>query len=170
MVEVEPLVNMAAGEARWGLDAWVPAGSLRRVAAAPDPGAAASRALKAATGRSLILVVRDAHRSPATRSLVTAVLAERPDTILVEMGLPYWQPPAGAYQAYLATYGASRANAQAAAELLGLTDLRNPVAGKWESSDRKRGKIAWNPGKYQLVWEYARGSDRPGRATTCRCG
>jgi beta-N-acetylhexosaminidase len=68
---------------------------------------------------------------------VTAVLAERPDTILVEMGLPYWQPPAGAYQAYLATYGASRANAQAAAELLGLTDLRNPVAGKWEFVDRK---------------------------------
>jgi hypothetical protein len=52
---------------------------------------------------------------------VTAVLAERPDTILVEMGLPYWQPPPGSCQAYLATYGASRANAQAAAELLGLT-------------------------------------------------
>jgi beta-N-acetylhexosaminidase len=123
VVEVEPIANMAAGDARWGLNAWVPAGSLR-VAAVPDAGTAASeacRALKAAAGRSLILVVRDAHRSAATRSLVTAVLAERPDTILVEMGLPYWQPPAGAYQAYLATYGASRANAQAAAELLGLT-------------------------------------------------
>ncbi|HEY4465289.1 MAG TPA: glycoside hydrolase family 3 protein, partial [Streptosporangiaceae bacterium] len=132
VVEVEPIANMAAGDARWGLNAWVPAGSLR-VAAVPDAGTAASeayRALKAAAGRSLILVVRDAHRSAATRSLVTAVLAERPDTILVEMGLPYWQPPAGAYQAYLATYGASRANAQAAAELLGLTDLRHPAAGK----------------------------------------
>ena len=124
VVEVEPVVNMAAGDARWGLDAWVPAGSLRRVAAAPDPAtttSTATGALKAAAGRSLILVVRDAHRSPATRSLVTAILAERPDTILVEMGLPYWQPPAGSYQAYLATFGASRANAQAAAELLGLT-------------------------------------------------
>jgi beta-N-acetylhexosaminidase len=149
VVEVEPLVNMAAGEARWGLDAWVPASSLR-VAAVPNAGTAApgaAEALKAATGRSLILVVRDAHRSPATRSLVTAVLAERPDTILVEMGLPYWQPPAGAYQAYLATYGASRANAQAAAELLGLTDLRNQVAGKWESIDRKRGKSLLESGK-----------------------
>ena len=38
------MVNMAAGEARWGLDAWVPAGSLRRVAAVPDPGTAASGA------------------------------------------------------------------------------------------------------------------------------
>ena len=121
VVEVEPLPNMAAGDARWGLDAFVPAGSSRRVAAAPDPVQAAAAALKAAAGRSLILAVRDAHRSPATQHMVTAVLAERPDTVLVEMGLPYWQPPAGACQTFLATYGASRANAQAAAEFLGLT-------------------------------------------------
>ena len=111
---------MAAGDARWGLASWVPPDSLRRVAAAPDPGIAAASALKAAAGRSLVLVVRDAHRSPATRALVTSVLAERPDAVLVEMGLPYWRPPAGACQAYLATYGATRANAEAAAELLGL--------------------------------------------------
>jgi beta-N-acetylhexosaminidase len=121
VVEVEPVPNMAAGNARWGLDAWAPAGNSRRVAAAPDPGQAAAAALKAAAGRSLVLAVRDAHRSPATQHLVTAVLAERPDTVLVEMGLPYWQPPAGACQTYLATFGASRANATAAAEFLGLT-------------------------------------------------
>jgi beta-N-acetylhexosaminidase len=120
IVEVEPLPNMAAGDAWWGLGRWAPPGSVRRVTAAPDPGQAAAAALKAATGRSLVLAVRDAHRSPATQHLVTAVLAERPDTVLVEMGLPYWQPPEGAYQTYLATYGASRANAEAAAELLGL--------------------------------------------------
>jgi beta-N-acetylhexosaminidase len=34
------------------------------------------------------------------------------------MGVPLWTPSAGT--AYLATYGASRASAQAAAELLGL--------------------------------------------------
>ena len=51
---------------------------------------------------------------------MTSVLAERPDAVLVEMGLPYWQPPLGACQAYLAIYGATRANAQAAAGLLGL--------------------------------------------------
>jgi len=120
VVEVEPPVNMAAGNARWGLRDWVPDGSLRRVSAVPDAGTAASGAVKAAAGRSLVVVVRDAHRSPATRALVTAILAERPDAVLVEMGLPYWRPPAGACQAYVATYGASRANAQAAAELLGL--------------------------------------------------
>ena len=63
-------------------------------------------------------VVRDAHRDQATRSLIIALLAARPDTVLVEMGLPLWRPPAGT--SYLATYGASRASAQAAAELLGL--------------------------------------------------
>jgi beta-N-acetylhexosaminidase len=121
VIEVEPLPNMAAGDARWGLGSWAPAGSSRRVPAAPDPAQAAAVALKTAAGRSLVLVVRDAHRSPATRQLVIAVLAERPDTVLVEMGLPYWEPPEGTYQAYLTTFGASRANAQAAAEFLGLT-------------------------------------------------
>ncbi|MBO0802586.1 MAG: glycoside hydrolase family 3 protein, partial [Nocardiopsaceae bacterium] len=86
---------------------------------------AAAEALKAAAGRSLVLVVRDAHRSAATQALVTSVLAERGDAVLVEMGLPYWQPqpPAGTYQSHLATYGASRASARAAAELLGLASV-----------------------------------------------
>jgi beta-N-acetylhexosaminidase len=74
--------------------------------------------LDAAGRRSLVVVVRDAHRDPDTRSLVSALLAARPDTVLVEMGLPLWRPPEGT--SYLATYGASRASAQAAAELLGL--------------------------------------------------
>ena len=43
----------------------------------------------------------------------------RPDLVLVEMGLPLWRPPEGT--SYVATYGASRASAHAAAELLGLT-------------------------------------------------
>jgi beta-N-acetylhexosaminidase len=46
------------------------------------------------------------------------VLAARPDAIVVDMGAPAWTPPPGT--AYLATYGASRACAQAAAEALGL--------------------------------------------------
>jgi beta-N-acetylhexosaminidase len=125
VVEVEPLPNIAAGDARWGLAAWAPAGSARRVAAAPDPVQAAAGVVKAATGRSLVLAFRDAHRSAATRHLVTAVLAERPDAVLVEMGLPYWRPPEGTYQTYLVTFGASQANARAAAEFLGL-DARQP--------------------------------------------
>jgi beta-N-acetylhexosaminidase len=122
VAEVEPLLNMAAGYAHWGLADWVPPENLHRVPAQPpDPHAAASATLKAAAGHSLLLVVRDAHRSPAAQALAGLVLAERPDTVMVEMGLPYWQPPPGSCQAYLATYGASRANAEAAAELLGLS-------------------------------------------------
>jgi beta-N-acetylhexosaminidase len=114
IIEVEPRENIAAGRFGWGLGPWAPPGSVRRVNEVLD----AEGILDAAAGRSLVAVVRDAHRDASTRSLVSELLAARPDTVLVEMGLPLWQPPEGT--SYLATYGASRASAQAAAELLGL--------------------------------------------------
>jgi beta-N-acetylhexosaminidase len=125
IIEVEPRENIAAGRFSWGLGPWAPAGSVHRVSASgrllngagPGPVDAAG-ILAAAAGRSLVAVVRDAHRDEQTRSLVSALLAARPDLILVEMGLPFWRPPEGT--SYLATYGASRASAHAAAELLGL--------------------------------------------------
>ena len=146
VLEVEPLPNIAAGDARWGLDGYASADSSRRVAAAPDPAVAADVALKVAAGRSLVLAVRDAHRSPATQHLVTAVLAERPDTVLVEMGLPYWQPPPGACQTYLVTFGASQANARAAAEFLGLTRgaLHTPRLGRGRRPSRGYRLAAWH--------------------------
>jgi beta-N-acetylhexosaminidase len=119
IIEVEPRENIAAGRFGWGLAPWAPAGSVQRVSALGAAGVAdAGRILEAAKGRSLVAVVRDAHRDRNTRSLIGALLATRPDLVLVEMGLPRWQPPGDI--TYLATYGASRANAQAAAELLGL--------------------------------------------------
>ncbi len=129
IIEVEPLENIAAGRFGWGLCPWAPPGSVRRVSASggsldgagPGAGRDAANApaiLAAAAGRSLVAVVRDAHRDQNTRSLVEALLAARPDLVLVEMGLPLWRPPEGT--SYMATFGASRASAQAAAELLGL--------------------------------------------------
>ncbi len=149
IIEVEPRENIAAGQFGWGLGPWAPAGSVHRVSSSGRPlngagsalaeaagsgqvraagsgqaGAAgsgqvdAAEILAAAAGRSLVALVRDAHRDEQTQSLVSALLAERPDLILVEMGLPFWRPPEGT--SYLATYGASRASAHAAAELLGL--------------------------------------------------
>jgi beta-N-acetylhexosaminidase len=85
---------------------------------AEPEGAGVAGILAAAAGRSLVVAVRDAHRDQQTRALVGALLAARPDLVLVEMGLPFWHPPEGT--SYLATYGASRASATAAAELLGL--------------------------------------------------
>jgi beta-N-acetylhexosaminidase len=134
IIEVEPRENIAAGRFGWGLGPWAPAGSVHRVSAsgrllngtgsgqldATGSGRVdAAGILAAAAGRSLVTVVRDAHRDEQTRSLVSALLAARPDLILVEMGLPLWCPPEGT--SYLATYGASRASAHAAAEALGLT-------------------------------------------------
>jgi len=121
VAEVEPLLNWAVGYAHWGLADWVPPENLHRVPPdPPDLHAAARMTLKAAAGHSLVLVLRDAYRSPATQTLANLILAERPDTVVVEMGLPYWQPVPGTGQAFIATYGASRANAEAAAEILGL--------------------------------------------------
>jgi len=141
IIEIEPRENIAAGRFGWGLGPWAPDGSVHRVGVAngasggvadaagilADAGLegvagiladAAAGILAAAAGRSLVAVVRDAHRDESARSLIGVLLAARPDLILVEMGLPFWQPPEGT--SYLATYGASRASAQAAAELLGL--------------------------------------------------
>jgi beta-N-acetylhexosaminidase len=129
IIEVEPRENIAAGQFGWGLGPWAPPGSVRRVSSSGRPvngsgdtaGAgddAVAGILAAAAGRSLVVAVRDAHRDQRTVALVSALLEARPDLVLVEMGLPFWHPPEGT--SYLATYGASRASAHAAAELLGL--------------------------------------------------
>ena len=119
VIEVAPPGNVAVGTVPWGLAPWLPAGSVVQV---PAGGARAERqvsqALARAGGRTVIAVVRDAHRDPGAQAVITGLLAQRPDTIVVEMGLPVWRPPA---RAYLATYGASRTSGQAAAEMLGLT-------------------------------------------------
>ncbi len=120
VVELAAQENIAAGEVPWGLSPWVPDSSLQRIPAglsASDAAGVTGAALARAAGRPLIVVVRDAHRDAAVRDVVTGLVAARPDTVVVEMGLPLWVPPGGVH---LATYGAARANAEAAAEVLGL--------------------------------------------------
>jgi beta-N-acetylhexosaminidase len=120
LVEVVPPASVVVGTVPWGLTAWVPADSIVRVAAGSATGdlaAAANAGLAAAEGRPLVIVVRDAHRYPGARDLVTRLLAARTDAVVVEMGLPIWRPPHGGY---VATYGAARISGLAAAEILGL--------------------------------------------------
>jgi beta-N-acetylhexosaminidase len=112
VVEVEPEENIAAGRFTWGFSLWTP---VVRVDPAAGNGAALGGILADAAGRPLILLVRDAL---SVQPLVSDLLAARPEAVIVEMGVPTWTPPPGT--AYLATYGASRACAQAAAEALGL--------------------------------------------------
>ncbi len=122
VIEVHPEVSMAVGEVPWGLGA-----ALSRL----DPGAAVERCAAAVTaatlerietagaGRPLVLVVRDLHRHRWQRELAGALLAVRPQAVVVEMGLPAERPagPAGP-AAWIRTYGAAAVNAAAAAELL----------------------------------------------------
>jgi beta-N-acetylhexosaminidase len=70
-----------------------------------------------ASGRPVVIVSRDTHRHPWARALVEELGKRHPAVVLVEMGWPApWRPPGTT--AYLATYGAARANALAAVELL----------------------------------------------------
>ena len=72
--------------------------------------------LARAEGKSLVLVVRDLHRHPWQSDLADALLARRPDAVVVEMGLPQCRPKGA--KAYITTYGAARVCGEAAAELM----------------------------------------------------
>ncbi|SEF64979.1 beta-N-acetylhexosaminidase [Nonomuraea solani] len=112
VIEVDTPPTIAVGDVPWGVGPWLPDAEIVRV----KPAAAdVSGLLTTATGRSLVVVVKDAHRHQESRSLVSALVAARPDATVIEMGLPVWRP---ASATYIATYGAARANAQAAIELL----------------------------------------------------
>jgi beta-N-acetylhexosaminidase len=120
VVQLVPPSNLAAGAVPWGLSQFVPADSYHEISTgtpAPDLAGQVSAALAAAAGRTLIIVVRDAHRYPVVVSAVEEMLAARPDAIVLEMGLPVWRPAGGSY---LASYGAARSSSRAAAEILGL--------------------------------------------------
>ncbi|MFB4282142.1 MULTISPECIES: glycoside hydrolase family 3 protein [unclassified Nonomuraea] len=112
VIEVDTPPTIAVGDVPWGVGPWLPDAEIVRV----KPAAADVQDLLAkAANRSLVVVVKDAHRHHESRDLVSALVAARPDTTVIEMGLPVWQPGSAAY---IATYGAARANAQAAVELL----------------------------------------------------
>jgi len=121
VVQLVPPSNLAAGAVPWGLSTFVPGDSYREISTgtrSPDLADQISEALAAAAGRTLIVVVRDAHRYPVAVAAVEEMLAARPDAVVLEMGLPVWRPTSGSY---VASYGAARSNSRAAAEILGLT-------------------------------------------------
>jgi beta-N-acetylhexosaminidase len=120
VVQLVPPSNLAAGPVPWGLSPFVPADSYREISTGTrlaDLANEVSAVLAAATGRTLIIVVRDAHRHPVAVAAVEQMLAARPDAVVLEMGVPVWRPAGGSY---LASYGAARSNSRAAAEMLGL--------------------------------------------------
>ena len=72
---------------------------------------------KRAIGRTVVVISRDTHRHAWARDFVDALIGNHPRVVLVETGWPAAWRPAG-LAAYVATYGASRANAGAVTEIL----------------------------------------------------
>jgi beta-N-acetylhexosaminidase len=109
--------SQAAGVVPWGLaDPLTRLGARVTALELDAPPGDLEDILREASSRSLVLVVKNLHRHPWMAALTEAVLAQRPDAILVEMGLPACRPAAAA--AYVATHGASRVCGIAAAEVL----------------------------------------------------
>ena len=118
VLELEPPWGMAVGpDTVWGLGQVLaealPGTQVVRLTAAPENLA---ELLDAASGRSLVVVSKDAHRHGWVSGTEAAVLAARPDAVIVEMGLP--DGVSGAAGSFIATHGAARSNAVAAAEVL----------------------------------------------------
>ncbi|MEV6180664.1 glycoside hydrolase family 3 protein [Streptomyces sp. NPDC052016] len=111
-----PVANIAVGdETPWGV-----AAELARLLPGTETGSFAGEdagraVLSAAGDRRIVAVVRDEHRHPWMTTALDTLLAARPDTIVVEMGVPQ-APPRGAL--HLATHGAARVCGRAAAEAL----------------------------------------------------
>ncbi|MGW2742989.1 glycoside hydrolase family 3 protein [Streptomyces sp. NPDC001450] len=114
VAQFNPAPNIAVGdETPWGVAAellrLLP-GSTAGSFSGPDAG---HEALTAAAGRRVVAVVRDEHRHAWMGSALDTLLAARPDTVVVEMGVPQ-APPRGAL--HIATHGAARVCGIAAAE------------------------------------------------------
>ncbi|MGI5339964.1 glycoside hydrolase family 3 protein [Streptomyces sp. CA-181903] len=112
-----PSANFAVGdETPWGI-----AADLGRLLPGTTTGsygpdtAGADAVLRDAAGRPVVAVVRDVHRHPWMATALAALVAARPDTVVVEMGLPQ-APPTGAL--HIATHGAARVCGTAAAEAI----------------------------------------------------
>jgi beta-N-acetylhexosaminidase len=111
-----PVANIAVGdETPWGV-----AAELARLLPGTRTGSFTGEkggrsALEAAGSRRIVAVVRDEHRHPWMAAALDILLTQRPDTIVVEMGVP--QAPARGIL-HIATHGASRVCGRAAAEVI----------------------------------------------------
>jgi beta-N-acetylhexosaminidase len=112
-----PVANIAVGDVTpWGI-----AADLERLLPGTVTGsfreedALTANVLRLAADRRIVAVVRDVHRYPWMAEALGALIAARPDTVVVEMGVPQAMP-SGAL--HIATHGAARVCGQAAAEVI----------------------------------------------------
>lgn len=108
LVQLDPAPTIAVGRTAWGLAGLLPGATELRIG--PDDPLPTLPA-----DRPLVVVARDATRVGWVGRAVGGLLAAHPGAVVVEMGLPGPVPPAAGW---IATGGASRAAARAAADLL----------------------------------------------------
>jgi beta-N-acetylhexosaminidase len=115
VVELEPEPSMAAGRLPQGPGDWfravVPEAETVRL-----QDGTVDDVLALANGRQLVVVARDAHRHAWERGAIEALVSGTDDTVVIELGLPYWTPKG--VSTYVTTHGAGRVNVEAAAERL----------------------------------------------------
>jgi len=117
VVQVNWMRSIAAGKVSWGMAQPLAQRGVRVTPVEVQEGSFdVGELLARAQGKSLVLVVRDLHRHPWQANLADAVLARRPDAVVVEMGLPLCRPKGA--KAYITTSGAARVCGEAAAELM----------------------------------------------------
>ncbi|MFI5753789.1 glycoside hydrolase family 3 protein [Streptomyces sp. NPDC051569] len=119
-----PVANIAVGdETPWGvaveLERLLPGTETGSYSGTPvagaDPAVLVERVLEAAGGRPVVAVVRDLHRHAWMSDALDGLLAARPETVVVEMGVNDAEPRGALH---IATHGAARVCGQAAAETI----------------------------------------------------
>jgi beta-N-acetylhexosaminidase len=107
VVELAAEPTVAAGPVGYDF-----AAAVRRV----WPDAAVGHGYGDTNGRPIVLVLRDAARRPKQQACARELVARRPDTVVVETGVPGWRP-AGA-RGYVVTNGAARVSLDAAVRVM----------------------------------------------------
>jgi beta-N-acetylhexosaminidase len=115
VVELDRPAMIAAGVVPWGFDGLLPDATVERLGDG-DGDRAVESALRSAAGRPLVIAVRDADRHAAQAEKLAAMVAARPDAVVVDLGWPSSTPLVGA--ARITTFGAAPVSARAATDLL----------------------------------------------------
>jgi beta-N-acetylhexosaminidase len=116
VVEFSTSTNLAIdNRTPWGLGGPLRALRPETTVVRLGEGATLDDVLAGAGGRTPVLVCRDPHRYPWLQALLRKVIEARPESIVVEMGVPAGPPMGGGH---IATHGAATVCARAAAETL----------------------------------------------------
>ena len=104
VIRLDPQPSIAAGVIPWGVEDALRARGVR------------VHGEEFGDDQGLVISVRDLHRHGWQAEQVAGMLARRPDAVVVEMGAPYCRPNGA--RNYIATMGAARVCAIAAAEVM----------------------------------------------------